>query len=226
MKRARRIIAHRGASGLAPENTLNSIVRALQLGVDGVEVDVRALRDGVPIVFHDASLRRILRDDRMVCEVGLDEMKAMGRKLGLPIPTLREVLRVINGKAMLVIEVKEWRAVNGVVEELRGTTTAMNVVISSFDHRIPLHIKAEVDWVKAGFIVSLRPLSLSKLVDECVDVVFVRKDYVDEELVREALELGLDLYAWVINDPVEAEEFWRLGVTGVVTDRPDLVKVK
>ena len=83
-------------------------------------------------------------------------------------------------------------------------------------------MKANVSWVKAGLIVSLRPLSASRLISDEVDCLFLRKDYVDGELIREVLDLGLDIYVWVVNDKVEAEKFWSLGVHGIVTDKPQL----
>jgi len=217
-----KIIGHRGVPSLKVENSLESIEEALRLKVDGIEVDIRSTRDGVPIAFHDASLSRILKVDKLLSETNFSELKALCKERGFTLPTLHDVLRLVGTKSMLVLDVKEWRVVDALVEAFYSLTGVRDVVISSFDHRIPLRIKKEVSWVKAGLIVSLRPLSISKLVNNNVNCLFLRRDYADVELIREALDLGLQVYVWVVNDKAEAEKFWSLGVHGIVTDKPQL----
>ncbi len=217
-----KVIGHRGAPSLKVENSLESIEEALRLNIDGIEIDVRSTRDGVPVVFHDTNLSRILKVDKLLAETDLAELKALSKERGFTLPTLHEVLRLVNNKSMVVLDVKEWRVVDVLVKILHSLDDIGSIVVSSFDHRIPLHVKNEVPWIKAGLIVSLRPLSISRLVNDEVDCLFLRRDYTDNELIREALDLGLQVYVWVINDKVEAEKLWSLGVYGIVTDKPQL----
>lgn len=217
-----KVIGHRGAPSLKVENSLESIEEALRLNIDGIEIDVRSTRDGVPVVFHDTNLSRILKVDKLLAETDLAELKALSKERGFTLPTLHEVLRLVNNKSMVVLDVKEWRVVDVLVKILHSLDDIGSIVVSSFDHRIPLHVKNEVPWIKAGLIVSLRPLSISRLVNDEVDCLFLRRDYTDSELIREALDLGLQVYVWVINDKVEAEKLWSLGVYGIVTDKPQL----
>jgi len=217
-----KVIGHRGAPSLKVENSLESIEEALKLNVDGIEVDVRSTKDGVPVAFHDANLSRILKVDKLLVETNLAELKALSKERGFTLPTLHDVLRLVGNKSMAVLDVKEWRVVDTLVKILHSLDDIGSIVVSSFDHRIPLYVKNEVSWVKAGLIVSLRPLSISRLVNDEVDCLFLRRDYADSELISEALDLGLQVYVWVINDKAEAERFWSLGVHGIVTDKPQL----
>ncbi len=217
-----KVIGHRGAPSIKVENSMESIEEALKLGVDGVEVDVRCTRDGNLIAFHDASLSRILGVDLMVSDVELSEIREMSSERGFYVPTINEVLRMVKDKVMIVLDVKEWRAVDYLIEMLQGYSSSRDVIISSFDHRIPLLVKEEIGGVKAGLILSSRPLSISRIIDKNVDVVFLRRDYADAELIREARGLGLEVYVWVVNSVSEAERFWLLGAHGIITDKPEL----
>lgn len=220
--RSRLVIGHRGAPSINVENSLESVVEALRLGVDGVEVDVRTTKDGSLVAFHDKSLWRVLGVDKLVSEVELDELRGLGRAKGFTVPTIEEVVEVVADKAIIVLDVKELRAVRGLVELLSKTGEG-EVVVSSFDHRIPLMIKREASFVEAGIILSARPLSLSGLLREEIGHLFLKRDYVDPELLEEARDLGVSVHAWVVNDEGEAERFWSMGVRGVVTDFPQLL---
>jgi len=219
--RSRLVIGHRGAPSIKVENSLEGVVEALRLGVDGVEVDVRTTRDGSLVAFHDQSLSRILGVNKLVGEVEFDELRGLGQARGFTVPAIEEVLKAVAGKAMLVLDVKELKAVRGLIELLKGVEEG-EVVVSSFDHRIPLMVKREVPFVEAGIILSARPLSLSRLLHEEVSYLFLRRDYVDPELLEEARGLEVSVCAWVVNDKGEAERLWSMGVRGIVTDVPQL----
>lgn len=215
------VIGHRGAPSIRIENSLEGVVEALKLGVDGVEVDVRVTKEDIPIAFHDQTTLRILGLDKLVNEMELDDLRCMSKIRGFTIPTIEDLLTIISDRTILVLDVKEWRAVEALTK-LLGRLSSREVIIASFDHRIPLSIKGCIPWVKAGFILPLRPLSLSRITCEDVDCIFVKKDYIDRELLEEAFSLSLDVYAWVVNDKEEAEKLWTLGVHGIVTDMPEI----
>lgn len=216
------VIGHRGAPSIKVENSLEGVVEALKLGVDGVEVDVRATKDGSLVAFHDQSLSRILGVNKLVSEVEFDYLRILGLARGFTVPTIEEVVGVVAGKAMIVLDVKELKAVKGLIGLLKGVERG-EVVVSSFDHRIPLMVKREASFVEAGIILSARPLSLSRLLHEEVDHLFLKKDYVDLELLEEARDLGVSVHAWVVNDEEEAKRLWSMGVRGIVTDVPQLL---
>ena len=109
-----RVFAHRGYSGAYPENTMLSFQKAVEVGTDGIELDVRLSEDGKVVVFHDDDLARLTGDRSKVREVPLAQLQRM-RLAGVPtahIPTLREVLALVDGRVPLLIEIKNYKAAN------------------------------------------------------------------------------------------------------------------
>jgi glycerophosphoryl diester phosphodiesterase len=151
------IIGHRGASAVAPENTLAAFSRALEDGADGIEFDVRLSRDGVPVVIHDASLKRTGQIERLVGELDAFELQGCDvsswfrpvqsettRYLGT-VPTLAQVFELCGQtKAFLYLEMKSEEVdatvlVETVVKEIHQAQMADRVVVSSFDlHAVEL----------------------------------------------------------------------------------------
>jgi glycerophosphoryl diester phosphodiesterase len=149
------ILGHRGASAVAPENTLAAFSRALAAGADGIEFDVRLSRDGVPVVIHDASLKRTGMVDRLVSELSGDELQEIdvgswfskrGQNAsesfrGEKLPTLAQVLKLFSGNSgLLYVEMKSDSPDVGlalaaeVVKLVREFRSAERVVVESFDH--------------------------------------------------------------------------------------------
>lgn len=165
------ILGHRGASAVAPENTLASFLRALQDGAEGIEFDVRLSRDGVPVVIHDASLRRTASIDKLVSDLTSQELQDIdvgswftgasspGRTpspkafySGEKLPTLGQVLELFsaNGK-LLYIEMKSdadegAKLASAVVKSVRESDIAAQVVVESFD----LPAIAEIKKIDSG----------------------------------------------------------------------------
>src|SRR5687767_14329580 len=100
------IIAHRGASAARPENTLGAFRRALALEADGIELDVQITRDGVPVVFHDSSLRRLTGTSGGIARQTWAELRGLRVRQTEPIPRLVDVLRLTRGLTVVQIELK------------------------------------------------------------------------------------------------------------------------
>jgi glycerophosphoryl diester phosphodiesterase len=151
------VIAHRGASSEAPENTLRAFARALELGVDGIELDVQVTRDGIPVVFHDFTLTRLTGTrghlaDRTWAElrslrVGAcpDKVGPTGRIArtselercgGETIPTLADALALTRKRCILQIEIKKGAPVAPILAAIRKTASAKNVILASFESDI------------------------------------------------------------------------------------------
>jgi hypothetical protein len=126
-------IAHRGASAEAPENTLAAFRRALALGVDGIELDVQVSRDGVPMVFHDATLVRLTGRRGRIGQFTRCELRANPVR-GEAIPTLAEVLALTRDRAVVQVEIKRGVPVAPVVEAIRRLGPLLAVVLASFEH--------------------------------------------------------------------------------------------
>jgi len=113
------IMGHRGAAALEPENTLLSIERAIHIGVNAVEIDVRLSKDKELVVIHDATVDRTTDGIGPVCDFTVDELKQLDAGKGQRIPTLQEVVEVINNKVTLVIELKEEGTAKSVFELIK-----------------------------------------------------------------------------------------------------------
>jgi glycerophosphoryl diester phosphodiesterase len=125
-------IAHRGASIEAPENTLRAFQRALELGVDGIELDVQVTRDGIPVVFHDFTLTRLTGTRGRLTDRTFAELQKL-RVRGEPIPTLAEALSLTRKRCILQIEIKKGAPVAPILAVIRKTASTKNVILASFE---------------------------------------------------------------------------------------------
>jgi glycerophosphoryl diester phosphodiesterase len=173
-----KIIGHRGAAGLALENTIASIRAALEAGVDGVEIDLRLTKDLQVVVFHDANLSRLSQDVRPLNEIDLKELKNIKLLGGHTIPTLSEAIEAMGDK-LLIAEVKDDGMSQKVVDILNRYPSS-NVVISSFKYH-------ELQLVK-----HLRPKTK---IFPCVNTNPFEGFY-----IAKALEsTGITLNFWILN---------------------------
>jgi len=223
------IIAHRGASAYEPENTLRAIREAIALGCDFIEVDVRKSSDGALVVIHDEKVDRTTDGKGYVHEMTLKELKSLNIKRGREvitgerIPTLDEVAELIKGKVGLIVEVKVGGIEEDVIKSLERYGIEEDVIITSFNHVIVKRVKDLKPGIKAGVIVSCRPINPSRLaIDADADTFLSRYDQVDGELVKDLHDAGLRVFAWTVDEPRLFKELVELGVDGIVTNKPDL----
>ena len=132
------VIGHRGARGHLAENTLPSIAKALELGVDGIEIDVFRCASEELVVFHDQTLEKLTNATGYIEQLDLDSIRNIEVLNGFTIPTLEEVLNLINGRAMLNIELKGSQTAILTDQMLqtffeKETWSAKKILISSFD---------------------------------------------------------------------------------------------
>jgi glycerophosphoryl diester phosphodiesterase len=125
-------VAHRGASSEAPENTLLAFTRALELGVDGIELDIQITRDGIPVVFHDFTLTRLTGTRGRLADRTWAELRSL-RVCGEPIPTLAETLSLTRKRCILQIEIKKGAPVAPILAAIRKTASTKNVILASFE---------------------------------------------------------------------------------------------
>lgn len=213
------ILGHRGASAAEPENTLEAFAAAFAAGADGLEFDVRASADGVPVLSHDRSLVRRTSDPHNVDERTLAELKALDAGRGYRIPTLAETLEIVAGRGFLDIEVKQPGIEQEVLATLEGYQGAWG--ISSFDW----HSLAEFRRQSAA--AELWPLAI-QFSDALFDVVndigakgiAMHHSQIDEVTLAGAQAQNCLLIAWTVNDREEAKRLKELGVFGLCTDVP------
>ena len=218
------IIAHRGTPREHVENTLPAFARALDYGVDGIELDVHVTRDGVPVVHHDADLRArgTTLDGACIADLSADELRAYELAPGLGIPTLAEALDLAAGRARVYVEIKARGGADAVAPQLRGLGDAAPV--HSFDHRVARRAR-EIDAT-----LPVGVLSVSYLVDNVAPMrlagardLWQMWAMIDRALVDEVHAVGGRVIAWTVNDPAAAITLARLGVDGLCTDVPGVV---
>lgn len=216
-------VGHRGAKGYEPENTISSFRKALELGVNAVELDVRMTKDGELVVIHDATVDRTTNGKGPVSELTLKEIKELTADKGEKIPTLEEALDFLNRKVKILIEIKEVGIEGKVMEVVRRKGLEDNVIIISFYEEALKRVRELSDAVKTGLIyirhkdpvgaaLSLRAqylLPMYKLACTC--------------LIEKAHKNGLKVIVWTINTPEEAQEYARRGVDGIASDKPDIL---
>ncbi len=212
-------VAHRGASAYEPENTIRAVRRALELGANAIEVDVRVTRDRKLAVIHDETLDRTTSGSGRVREYTLAELKKLDAGMGERIPSLEEVLDAA-GRALLVVELKDPDAVGELASALAGRKRAVAV---SFYHNAIRELRRLID-IDLGVIFSCRPVNPARLAQDAgATMLLPRHKYIDRELIREAHREGLRVVAWTVDSPARMRELMEAGVDGIASNRPDLL---
>ncbi len=211
-------IGHRGACGYEPENTMRSFKKAIELGVDMIELDVQVCKTGEVVVIHDETVDRTTNGKGKVGELSFDELRSLDAGKGEKIPLLTEVF---NLGVPINIELKgEGTAgpVALIIKEYDGKGSSYDdFFVSSFDYERIMEFKQLCPKVKVGFVTK-----------ELVDVggldvysVNVMVKNLTKEFVDEAHSKGLKVFAYVVNDKEDIERIKSIGVDGIFTDYPD-----
>ncbi|RLG85779.1 MAG: hypothetical protein DRO39_04745 [Thermoprotei archaeon] len=211
------VIAHRGASRYEPENTLKAVLKAIELGADGVEIDIRFSAEGVPVVIHDSDLRRVAGISRSVSEMRLEELKRVrvfGRE---PIPTLEEVMDAVAGRVLLILDVKDPGHEDSIAKIL-SSRGYENVVVASFLPRVIRRFRQLLPRVATALYTFRRSTAIRDASSLGIDVLLLRHNVVTSELVSKAHRLGIKVITWVVNDLEEARRQLSYGVDGFFTD--------
>jgi glycerophosphoryl diester phosphodiesterase len=213
------IIAHRGASALEPENTLRSIRRAIDLGADLVEVDVRQSQDGELVIIHDPVLDRTTNATGPVEKSSLYQLKKVDAGKGEQIPTLNEVLELVDGKVGLVIEIK----IPGIEKKVLDTINnsgIQNVLVASFYHPVSIRMKLLDQRIPTGVIFRCQPVKTEMLaLDAHANVIFPQHQFLSQEMVMKCHEHEILVYPGVVDSTADLELMKSLGIDGIVTNR-------
>jgi glycerophosphoryl diester phosphodiesterase len=216
-----RIIGHRGAAGLAPENTIPSFQRALDLGVDGIELDVYWLH-GKLLVIHDDTLERTTDGRGALTDHSLVALRGIDAGDGAPIPFLDEVLALVGGRALVNIELKGDGTAQPVADCLRRFPDS-NILVSSFKHDELARFRKIDASTRVAPLFGRKPpnLDLAQRLDAWA--INISRKIVGAEVVAAAHERGFEVLVYTVNDPDEMTGFAAIGVDGIFTDYPDRV---
>ena len=228
-------VAHRGASYLAPENTLASARLAWELGVDAVELDCYLTGDNKLMVIHDGNTKRTSGQDFKVAETGSEILRGLdvgafkdARYKGEKIPFLEEELALIPPHKKLVIELKSHSEIlPELAKTIRASDKQKQLIFICFDRKTILETKVLFPdipcyWLsgnKSDLLQNIRSIAENGL--EGVDLHY---SVVDEEVMALAKSLKLEVYAWTVDDPAEAKRLIKCGVKSITSNRPDWLK--
>jgi glycerophosphoryl diester phosphodiesterase len=212
------IYAHRGASQIHPENTLDAFAEAVRLGVDGIELDLHTTSDGIPVVSHDASLTRALGIDSDVRQVTFAEL----RSLAPAVPTLTEVLDLVGPALHFDLEVKQAGIESHLLPVLRDHPDA-RWAISCFDWAVLEQFRSvdeSIDLWLLGHALTDDLKSTAARLGATTAALFAPA--ISEATVASAHAAGLKVMAWTVNDPERARQLEVWGLVMLCTDAPHL----
>jgi glycerophosphoryl diester phosphodiesterase len=236
------IIAHRGAPRELPENSLQGFARALELGADGIELDVQLTADRVPVVHHDAVLGRVAatpgQPPLLIRKMTAAALRGHVLAPGVAIPTLAEVLALVGDRAVVYVEIKAPHAER---ESIRCIVASRaRCAVHSFDHRVSLrttHIVSDISDIAPGVTANARAavptgiLVSSYLIDPVAALraagardYWQQSDLIDADLVSRVHDAGGRVIAWTVNDPAEARRLQDMRVDAICTDVCDIVR--
>lgn len=224
------VIGHRGAMGHETENTLASVQKALDLGVDMIEIDVFKISSGELVVFHDQTVDRLTNGPGNIEEYNISDLSRLILDGGHKIPMLQDVLKLIDNKVVLNIE-------------LKGANTADKV-----NHTIDFYTKSR-GWSPENFIISsfnldelrtMRKLNKNVAIavlteDDPLDAIEVGKELnavainpyfknLDADVAKKIKEAGFKIYTWTVNEPEDIVAMKNLGVDGIITNFPERIR--
>ena len=232
-------IAHRGASGsgLAPENTLAAFERAIQLGVDAVELDVRASRDGAVVVMHDPTIDRTTDREGPVDELSLAQLREadagswFGQAfVGERIPTLQEALDLLRHRALAIVEIKaDWLA-ERVLKVAHEVDVVDQIVLQSFSLETVRRINAVDPSVPTAVLVGKLPTSPARMRARRVarealavgaNILNVWHAALTPPFFEEMRKRGITVWTWTVDQEAVLRDVIQMGIQGVITNYPD-----
>jgi glycerophosphoryl diester phosphodiesterase len=226
------LFGHRGAKGLAPENTVLSVQKALAFGVDGIEIDVFRCLSGEIVVFHDKTLHKLTNASGEIEKKTLAELhtlKVMGSE---PIPTLDKIIDAINGSARLNIELKGKNTAKGVLDIIKkaieeGHWEANQLFVSSFDWDELRAFNKLTKEFGIAVLTEKNPVEAIPVARE-LNAFAINPNHsnLTQEIIKYIHSEGFEIHTWTVNEKNRIEELISWGVDAIITDFPDRIKRK
>jgi len=233
------VIAHRGASLQAPENTLRAFRLAADLRADAIEMDAKLSADKHVVIHHDLTLERTTNGKGRVSSLRLDELKRLdaGKKFDISyseerIPTLEEVIELVGDRLLFNIELTNYASPfdnlpEVVINIIRKYGIQSKVLISSFNPIALIRVRKIASDMMCGLLLkSSEPRWMRKLLRRVVtyNAIHPSYDLIDNEFMQTSIASGELVNTWTVNDREKIVEMLELGVHGIITDDPGLVR--
>lgn len=218
------VIGHTGASSIAPENTLKSFQKAIELKADFIEFDLRLSKDGEIVIIHDENTLDTTGHNGLVNEMTLRELKQLDNG-GEKIPTLTELIKIAKGKIKLQPEIKVPGVTQDLVNILRKNVLIESSIVSCFEIVELLKIKEIEPTLRIGYLIP-RVLTNIRIIKRYVlraiknEFYAIHPNYqvVDREFVELAHDNSLKVNVWTVNEESIMRKLIDLGVDGIMTD--------
>jgi glycerophosphoryl diester phosphodiesterase len=220
---------HRGAMGYAPENTLKSFKKALELGVDMVELDVHLTQDKKLVVIHDETLERTTNGKGAVSKKTLKQLKTLDAGEGEQIPTLEEVFDLIDKRIQINIELKGENTAKPVFELIENYVKNKgwdysHFLISSFDFKELKNFRKLTSKIKIGTLIKKLPINYPEIIDKLkANVINLNFQLITPELITKIHQKNLKVFVWTVNNSVDINKMKKLKVDGIFSNFPDKI---
>jgi glycerophosphoryl diester phosphodiesterase len=215
-------VGHRGAKAYETENTIESFKKAIELGANAIELDVRISKDGNLIVFHDDNLKKVFGKDIRVGEATLKELKTLTEN---KIPALDEALHFIDKKVdNILIELKEVGYEKKVIDVVIKQGLLDRAVIISFHEEALLNIKKLNKKIETGLVYARHKSPLTSALALNAQYIVPLYRFTHTKNIEDAHKKNLKVIVWTINNKEEAKGYIAKGVDGIASDRPDIFK--
>ncbi len=238
-----KIIAHRGGSNLAPENTMAAFQNALNLGVDMIEIDIEQTIDSVVVVIHDTKVDRTTNGKGKVDSLTYSYIKTLdagswydSRFKGEKISTLEEVLQAVNGKATVLIEIKSGDELypgieKRTVETIQHFNAHSWTIVQSFNKKTVERVKILDNEIITYYLLgrnfksyyhSLQTKNKKNEIQEFLyDGIAVHYSMLNAASVDSVKQMGLGVFTWTVDEEDDMTKMIEYGVDGIITDSPD-----
>ena len=210
-------IGHRGAKGHLPENTLASFEKAIELGVDMIELDIRLSLDKIPMVIHDTTVDRTTSSVGLVTDYSAKELQSLG------IPTLKEVFKLVQNRCEINVEIKEFSATQVLLDLIDENLLDKNkILISSFDWNALQEVCFHQEEIRIG-VLTETDLDLALAFAKFIKAYSIHPYYhlLTAENTEKINEKGFKIFPWTINEPEDITFVKTLEVDGIITDFPE-----
>lgn len=219
---------HRGAKGYSPENTLASFKKALELGVDVIELDVYLSKDNHLVIMHDKTVNRTTNGKGNIADKTLAELKKLDAGNGEKIPTLQEALDLINRKAYVNIELKGKGKAIPVADIIKKYVVEKgwkysDFMVSSFNRQELQLFKHLLPQVKVAVSIVGILKQFDKYKKQGADSVYIWSKLVRKSVVEKAHKNELKMVVYTVNGKKEIAKMKSLGVDGIISDYPDRI---
>ncbi|MDJ0690689.1 MAG: glycerophosphodiester phosphodiesterase [Xenococcaceae cyanobacterium MO_188.B32] len=214
------IVAHRGFADNCRENTLESYRRAIEVGADAIELDVRKTKDDISILFHDE-----LIGEKRINRLTYEEINHLARDLRFQVPTLVEVLKLVQGKIKLDVELKEKDYEIDVITQILEYLTIEQFIVTSFQLESLLTIKLNYPQVKTGIILNSKTASNFNCNVNLIawDFLILQFELLNKFWLDIARINNKSIWVWTVNEEKIIKKFLKdRRVAGIITDKSDL----